>query len=260
MKLTLVSYNIHKCRGMDRRVRPERIVRLLRELNADLIALQEVVRLANGREEDDQLAFIAAQFPGYSLHFGDVRALRGGRYGNAILSRLPVRFTRNYDISWRGRERRGCLRVDVECGGALLHIFNVHLGTSFFERRAQGPRLLSDEILRATALTGPRIVLGDFNEWTRGLASRLMADHFQAVDVKAHLGTRRTYPGLLPVFHLDHVYFDPTLKLQTFALYRTRLSLLASDHLPIVAEFTLPRHTMADGRERGRRDQQTRES
>jgi endonuclease/exonuclease/phosphatase family metal-dependent hydrolase len=89
-------------------------------------------------------------------------------------------------------------------------------------------------------MPGPRLVIGDFNEWTRGLVTRLLAANLRSVRLKDHLRRARTYPGLLPVLHLDHVYHDPVLPLVHFAVHRTPLSLRASDHLPLVADFEVP--------------------
>jgi endonuclease/exonuclease/phosphatase family metal-dependent hydrolase len=239
MKLRVVTYNVHRCRGMDRRVRPPRIVEVLGEINADVIALQEVLSIPDGRPEDDQARFIAEQLK-LSHAVGGTRRLRGGIYGNVILSRWPILDTRNYDISVRGREQRGCLRADVEVEGRLLHIFNVHLGTAYLERRHQGRRLIDEAILNDKELNGPRLMLGDFNEWTRGLASRLLASHLVSADVRLHLPRSRTYPGVLPLLHLDHIYYEDSLELEAMRLFRSRLSLLASDHLPLVADFQLP--------------------
>jgi endonuclease/exonuclease/phosphatase family metal-dependent hydrolase len=85
--------------------------------------------------------------------------------------------------------------------------------------------------------SGPRIVAGDFNEWTRGLASQLMGDAFEVADPRAFLRYARTYPGVLPLLHLDHFYYDARLSLKSFRLHRSRKALVASDHLPLVAEF-----------------------
>jgi endonuclease/exonuclease/phosphatase family metal-dependent hydrolase len=131
------------------------------------------------------------------------------------------------------------LRADIRALGTTLHVFNVHLGTSFFERPHQARRLLSAEITSATTLQGPRIVMGDFNEWTRGIATRVMGENFASVDYKLHARSRSSYPGVLPFLHLDHFYFDQHLKLRHYKLHRTRKALIASDHLPIVAEFVL---------------------
>ncbi len=238
-KIRIATYNIHKCKGLDRRVRPERIVEVLQEIDADVIALQEVVRLQSENEKDDQARFIAQEL-GFDLSFGETRKLAGGDYGNAVLSRLPIIDVRNHDISVHGRERRGCLRVDVDLEGkGLLHVYNTHLGTSFIERRHQARKLFKDEILKNGDTKGPRVLLGDFNEWTRGLASRLLRDHFQCADIRHYIGRAWTYPGVLPLLHLDHIYFDEALKLESAALHRSRVALVASDHLPVVADLRL---------------------
>jgi endonuclease/exonuclease/phosphatase family metal-dependent hydrolase len=236
--IRVATYNVHKCQGLDRRVSPARIIEVLREIDADVIALQEVLAIEDGAPEQNQARFIAEAL-GMEYRLGENRRLRGGAYGNAVLSRLPFDRTHNYDLTVRGREARGSLRTDLQLGGgSLLHIFNVHLGTSFFERRTQARRLLEGEILNQRELGGgARVVLGDFNEWTRGLASRLLEAQFSVADPGRHLRRSRTYPGVLPFLHLDHIYFDPKLRLDNLYLHRSRRSLVASDHLPLAADF-----------------------
>jgi endonuclease/exonuclease/phosphatase family metal-dependent hydrolase len=237
----IATYNVHKCRGLDRRTNPDRIAGVISKLDADIVAVQEIVDAPNGRPEFDQVRRIRSKLTGYEICFGENRTLHGGRYGNLTLSRLPLKDCENYDITWRHRERRGCLRSDVVLpGGAVLHLFNVHLGTSFVERRHQGRKLLGDEVLSRGEYTGPKIVVGDFNEWTRGLVSRLMSQAFEAAEPRKLLRYPRTYPGVFPVLHLDHFYYDEHLRLSAFRVYRTRTSLLASDHLPLVATFEIP--------------------
>ena len=243
-RLRVATYNVHKCVGLDRRERPARIAAVLREIDADVIALQEVVSVdSDASRESHQARFIAEEL-GHDFRVGENRRHKGGAYGNVVLSRLPVVHCHNYDITWRWQERRGALRVDVrldaEERAPVLHIFNIHLGTAFVERRHQGRKLVSDDILRGSHLTGPRVVLGDFNEWTQGLASRLLSEELCSADVKHHLRTRRTYPGALPLVHLDHIYYDDSaLKLERLTLHRSRAALVASDHLPLVADFRL---------------------
>jgi endonuclease/exonuclease/phosphatase family metal-dependent hydrolase len=237
VNIRIVTYNVHKCRGLDRQVRPERIAQVLSGCNADVISLQEVIADASGEPEKNQPQFIASLLGNYQVRFGEARLHRGEPYGNAILSRIPIVSSQVYDLTRNGRERRGCLRVDVECDRQLLHVFNVHLGTSFFERRHQGRRLISTDVLGSKELKWPTIVVGDFNEWTRGLASRLMSTQFSSLEAKLHLQRRRTYPGVLPIFNLDHFYFDKRLELVSARLLSTKLAKIASDHLPIVAEF-----------------------
>jgi endonuclease/exonuclease/phosphatase family metal-dependent hydrolase len=238
--IRIATYNIHKCRGLDGRVRPERIVQVLRELDADILALQEVVGGRDGDPRSDQARFFAREL-GYRCVMGENRRLDGAPYGNLLLSRFAIRSARNYSVSTASREPRGCLRADVAIDDAVLHVFNVHLGTSFFERREQARRLVSGEILGQPGLAGRRVVLGDFNEWTRGLASRLLAARLRSVDLERHLGKRRTYPGVLPFLHLDHIYFDPHLELVKLALHKSRAAMIASDHLPLVADLRFRR-------------------
>jgi endonuclease/exonuclease/phosphatase family metal-dependent hydrolase len=230
-RLRVVTYNVHKCRGMDGRVSHSRIAGVLRELDADVIALQEVLS-----EQGEAISHDLEMH--YAL--GENRQHRGFAYGNALMSRWPIRETHNYDLSVRGREERGCFRADISLnGGPLLHVFNVHLGVSLLERREQGRKLIAPELLTHTDLRAPRIVMGDFNEWTTGLATRLLRSHLQSADVRLHLRGARTYPGLLPFLHLDHIYYDKALHLEKLALHRTGKSLVASDHLPLVGEFRL---------------------
>ena len=98
---------------------------------------------------------------------------------------------------------------------------------------------MGEGVLQNDKLKGPRVVLGDFNEWTRGLASRLLAEELRSADVRQHLRRARTYPGPLPILHLDHVYYDPALHLERLWLHKSLTALVASDHLPLVADFTI---------------------
>jgi endonuclease/exonuclease/phosphatase family metal-dependent hydrolase len=227
MKLRVVTYNVHKCRGMDGRTSALRIVDVLREVCADVVALQEVT---------DHQAEAISKETGMRFAIGENRKHLGYAYGNVVLSRLPIQGSRNYDLSVRGREERGCLRADLAMNGAgtLLHVFNVHLGTAFGERRHQGRKLIAPELLADVGLQHPRIVMGDFNEWTRGLATHLLRAHMKSADYR-----RRSYPGLLPLLHLDHIYYDEDLRLEKLTLHRTRKALVASDHLPLVGDFVL---------------------
>jgi endonuclease/exonuclease/phosphatase family metal-dependent hydrolase len=238
MRVRVATYNTHKCRGLDGRVRPERIAEVLAEIDADVVALQEIVSIPGENREKDQPRYLAEQL-GTHYVMGHNRRYRGGEYGNAVLSRFPIAGARNYDLSLLGREERGCLRADIQTSGRLLHVFNVHLGTAYAERRHQGRKLITAELLNDVELAAPRIVMGDFNEWTRGLATRLLSSHLESADIRKHLERSKTYPGLLPFLHLDHIYYDPLLHLDCLTLFRSRKALVASDHLPLVADFQL---------------------
>lgn len=237
-KVRIATYNIHKCVGIDRKFSPERIAEVLREIDTDVIALQEVLCHSDQHEREHQAAYIAEHLE-MDFRLGENRKIKGGQYGNAVLSRLPIRSYENFDISIIKREPRGCLYTEIEIDeNKNVRFFNVHLGTSFFERRRQVYRLFDRHVLDNKKFEGNRIVAGDFNEWTSGLTTRLFKARFNSVDAKLHLGKARTFPGVLPLFHLDHIYFDNEFSLINAFLHKSRKSLLASDHLPIVAEFT----------------------
>ena len=240
MKLRVATYNVHRCRGMDRRVRPDRIADVLRETGADVCALQEVV-FGDGQGEENQARRIGEAL-GYHWVVGENRKFDGAAYGNVVLSRYPLRVVKNHDLSVEGYERRGALHTDVLLReDEYVHVFNIHLGTAYLERRHQGRRLAARGeaagILHAEELTGARIVLGDFNEWMSGLATELLGTHLKSVDIRKHLKRSRTYPGVLPLVHLDHIYYDGPLELEGLVLHKSRKALVASDHLPLVAEF-----------------------
>jgi endonuclease/exonuclease/phosphatase family metal-dependent hydrolase len=231
--LRVATYNIHRCRGLDGRTNPARIAEVIRAIDADIIALQEVVGAS-------------ATTPGHAEELGallgmgwvmaPVRQLRGCQFGNVVLSRFPIRDHSQHDLSWKTCEPRGCQRVDLEVGAhQTLHLYNVHLGTAFLERRHQATRLSA--IVHDRRIGHPKVVLGDFNEWMRGLATQMLSERLQSIDLRAHLRRRRTYPGVFPVLHLDHIYYEGRVEVVKVELPRTRLSLMASDHLPLVAEL-----------------------
>lgn len=223
----MVSYNIHRGRGLDRRVDIRRIAAVLLETEPDIVGLQEVF--------GTQAAEVARALR-MAIVMGRTRAGASGHYGNAVLSRLEVRRGVPFDLSRPGREPRGGLRVDLAAGPALLHLFNVHLGLAFRERREQVELLLGPLALGAPGLSGPRILLGDFNEWVPGPVGRRLRREFGL----ERPGARRTHPAPLPLFALDRIYWDARLGVEPPRVHGSPLARVASDHLPIVARLTLP--------------------
>jgi endonuclease/exonuclease/phosphatase family metal-dependent hydrolase len=233
--LRIATYNIHRCRGMDRRTMPARIADVIRDMEADVVALQEVIGAGpGGPGQAEEIG--AALGMGWVMH--SVRMLRGHHFGNVVLSRFPVVHHGHYDLSWRTCEERACQRVDVDLeAGTPLHIYNVHLGTAVLERRYQAARLAA--FVHDHRVRGPKVILGDFNEWMKGLATRTLSALFESIDIAQHLKRRRTYPGLFPVLHLDHIYYDGDVTVRRLELVRTRKALIASDHLPLVADLRI---------------------
>jgi endonuclease/exonuclease/phosphatase family metal-dependent hydrolase len=229
--LRIATYNIHRSRGLDGRTRPERIAAVLSDIDADIIALQEVI--GSGPRGGSHAEAIGAAL-GMGWVMAPARLLRGHHFGNAVLSRFPITQHLGHDLSWKTCEPRRLQRVDVTVNGAALHIYNVHLGTAILERRHQAQRLAS--IVSDRHVVGPKLVVGDFNEWMKGLATTLLSARLRSVDLKDFLPRRRTYPGLFPLLHLDHIYYAGRVEVVAVELPRTRLALVASDHLPLVAD------------------------
>jgi endonuclease/exonuclease/phosphatase family metal-dependent hydrolase len=233
--LRIATYNIHRCRGMDRRTVPARIAEVIRDLEADVVALQEVIGAGPaGAGQAEEIGAAA----GMGWVMASVRHLRNHLFGNVVLSRHPIVHHSQYDLSWRTCEPRGCQRADLDLGnGRILHIYNVHLGTAVLERRYQAPRLAA--WVHDRRVTGPKVILGDFNEWMRGLATSTLNSLFESIDIYAHLKRRRTYPGIFPVLHLDHIYYEGHVEVRNVELVRSRKAMMASDHLPLVADLRI---------------------
>jgi endonuclease/exonuclease/phosphatase family metal-dependent hydrolase len=234
--IRVATYNIHRGRGMDRRVRLERITAVLATIDPDVVALQEVI--GPGLSGTGQAEALGAGL-GMGWVMAATRELRRHQFGNVVLSRYPIRDHTQIDLSWKTCEPRCAQRVAVDLGAAgVLNVYNAHLGTALLERRYQAPRL--SEWIHDRRVTGPRIVLGDFNEWGRGLVADVLAEGgLNSIDLYPHLRRRRTYPGFFPVLHLDHIYFSGQVEIRRVELPRTRLALVASDHLPLVADVRI---------------------
>jgi len=230
--VTVVSYNIHRGVGLDRRLDLDRIVDVIAETAPDVVGLQEVIREAGGAAAD-QVAYLAAEL-GMERVMGETRAHGTGTYGNAVLTRLPVLASARRDLSQGAREPRGCLRVDLDVKGTPLHVFNCHLGLALSERRKQ-LALLRRFVRDSARLVGPRVLVGDFNEWHRGPITRGLRREFSSPMRRM----RRTHPAMFPLFALDRIYWDVELQGQEFHVHRSRLARLASDHLPVVARLAV---------------------
>jgi endonuclease/exonuclease/phosphatase family metal-dependent hydrolase len=235
-KLRVATYNIHRCRGLDGRTRPARIAAVLAAVDADIIALQEVVGASPLKP--GQAAEIGAAL-GMGWVMAPARHLRTALFGNVVLSHFPVKHHQQYDLSWKTCEPRLAQRVDLQIADEdVLHFYNVHLGTALLERREQAKRLAT--IVHDRRVAGPKIVLGDFNEWARGLATDLLAEKLHSIDLRAHLSRRRTYPGFFPLLHLDHIYYEGArVEVDKVWLPKDRLAMIASDHLPLVADLKI---------------------
>jgi len=221
-RLTVTSYNIHSCEGLDLRVRCDRIAGILSRTHADVIGLQEV---RAGQEKE------IARVLGFHVVFARADHVGGYEFGNAILSRFPIRRSDVYPLGVPHHEQRVCLHAEIAWpdDASAIHVFSAHLGQNETERRQQAERLASTSILESPSFHhAPRILLGDFNEKSRNGAVNNTLASFQCA-------TGRSWTALFPIVYLDRVYISSDLKFHDFHIDRTGSSLIASDHAPITA-------------------------
>lgn len=226
-RLRLASYNVHRAVGRDRKRDPERILAVLREIDPDVVALQEVEASDVG---EDMLAWLAAKL-GFHAIAGTTLERHDGHFGNGLLTRCAVREKRLTDLSWRGREPRGAICADVECGGSGLRIVATHLGLRPAERRAQVHQLLQ---LFSWKPEDRAVLMGDVNEWFLwGRPLRRLHRYFERTRAVP------TFPARLPVLALDRLWTHPGSILSRLHAHRSPLARVASDHLPLVATLEL---------------------
>jgi len=229
LRCTLATYNVHRCIGRDARRDPARTLEVLRELDADVIALQELHW--RPREALHLLAEFGAAL-GYAWLAGPTFMREDGHYGNALLTRLGVRESARVDLSLPGREPRGALDARLDAGGVGLRVIATHLGLRPGERRAQMRRLLA--LMRLHAST-PLVLMGDLNEWFLwGRPLRWLRRHFGDTPAPS------TFPAGWPLFALDRIWVEPRGLLDDIRPHASALARSASDHLPLRAELLLP--------------------
>ena len=225
MRLALATYNVHRCVGTDGRYDPRRIVAVLQELDADVVALQEVD--APGHHGLELLEGIANELKLIPIA-GPTLLERKCHYGNAVLTKCTPTEVRLVDLSQHGREPRGAIDLDIECEREHLQIVAAHLGLMPSERRMQVEKLLKH------FGTKHCILMGDLNEWFLwGRPLRWIKAIF------GHTPSLRTFPSRLPVFALDRIWVRPPGTLVEMTVHKTPLSSKASDHLPLKATIEI---------------------
>jgi endonuclease/exonuclease/phosphatase family metal-dependent hydrolase len=228
MQLKLATYNIHRCIGVDKVHDPRRIGDVLEEMDADIIALQEVEYNRTVEELD---------FAGIDLGFepvpGPTVTSERSKYGNLLLSRYPVENVSKINLSYPGQEKRGAIDAEINCQGKRIRVIATHLGLSPVERRVQARRLL-DRIDDPRREISPTILMGDINEWFLwGRTLRWIHRYF------GHKHSPATYPGRFPVLSLDKIWCHPAEQISDIRPHRSPLSRIASDHLPLTAVVSL---------------------
>lgn len=229
-RLDVASYNVHRWAGVrgGRTYDPTRAFAVIDELNADVLALQEVLRPT---DHSDPLREIAARL-GYHLAFVVTRIHKRGELGNAVLSRWPLAGALAIDLTFGRLERRAALAVTVRGGKRTVQIAATHLALVDRTRARQVDALLCHPQMT----DGPVVLLGDMNAWRPTKASRALDDHFQARHHNANWPA--SYPSVRPVLALDRMYARGA-EIQTIAAHTSDAARRGSDHLPIVARLRL---------------------
>jgi len=245
MNLRVLSYNIHRAIGLDRRFRPQRIATILAHHDADIVLLQEVdVGVPRSRGLD--LAQELADRLGYPYHAVGLNVkLREGMYGNATLSRYPIVNERNIDLTIESGKARGCLYTDIalpakNMGHAEIAVFNLHLGLSFKERPRQIGMLVHSDEFRALGLQDSCLVGGDLNDWQTRLApifTEILEFECATNHGWGYQKSFLTYPSFSPSSGLDKIFCRGALEIVGGRRCRLRVSKVASDHLPVIVDI-----------------------
>lgn len=226
MSLKVATYNIHRAVGGDGRMDPARIARVVQELDADVVALQEV-----GFGCDLPGALLSALGETMNARVIEGATLRDerGHYGNAVLTRISPTQTRHIDLSVPRREPRGAIELDIEVANSQVQIIATHLGLRPAERRQQ-IRCLLERLQDSSA--DVRVLIGDLNEWFLwGRPLRWLHRVFDRTPAPA------TFPARSPQIALDRLWVAPFGALERVEVHQSKVARIASDHLPLVGEL-----------------------
>ena len=230
-RFRIATYNVHKWGGRrgGRSFMPEKAEAVLHELDADVIALQEVLRPFAGADPLIELA----DHLGYTMAFVCTRLHRRGELGNAVLARWPLAAAFAIDLSFGRMVQRSALAVQFRSDQAPLTIAATHLAIADNTRARQVRSLL----LHPQIARGPIILLGDMNAWRRKSAA---AKHLDSEFLTRHHNTNwpASYPSVRPIMALDRAYARGAA-LENLRVHTSTAARKGSDHLPVVADVIL---------------------
>jgi endonuclease/exonuclease/phosphatase family metal-dependent hydrolase len=245
MHLRLLTYNIHKAIGVDGQFAPRRIADVLGHYQADVVLLQEVDRGVPRSGMVDLAAFLGREL-GYAYRAVGMNVfMRRGKYGNATLSRFPIGRQHNLDLTIGGAKRRGAqhTRIHVVRNGdrAAVDVFNIHLSLMALLRRHQMKRLLAF-IAAFDSPSTACVVAGDMNDWQGMLKRRFFVPAGFVCATNRRPGSRwalKTFPSIAPTGGLDKIFYRGPLRVVQVRRSHLKLARIASDHLPVIADFDL---------------------
>jgi endonuclease/exonuclease/phosphatase family metal-dependent hydrolase len=209
-----------------------------------VVALQEL-DVGHARTECVDQPVLLAGLLRMHCYFHPAVEGKDQHYGDAILSRLPMRLVHAAPLPTRldrpHLERRGALWVEVEFRGRHAQVLNTHLGLDPWERMAQVEALVGPNWLGRPDCRAPRLLCGDFNCWPGTRAYRRLRQALRNAQDRVGSGwPRATCPAIFPFLCIDHVFHGPEVAVTRVKVPRTRLTRVASDHLPLVVEVSLP--------------------
>ena len=237
----IVTYNVHRCVGNDRRLDVARIAAVLASLNPDIVALPELDVGRRRTGHVDQAHEIGQRLE-MACHFHAALKVEEEQYGDAILTSYPERLVKTgplpgYD-RMRALEPRGALWVEVEIEGRPVQIINTHLGLIPREQQIQAHYLAGPDWLEHIDCQAPTILLGDFNATATSVVYRTLTAHLRSARrLSRHKSPTSTFPSPLPVLRIDHVFVSPGIEVHDVTAPFNPLTRVASDHLPLVMDF-----------------------
>jgi len=228
--LTVASYNIRKAIGIDRQRRPERILEVLAEIDADIVILQEADRRFGARQAALPLHLLAEHSDYQPIDFA-VRSGGIGWHGNAILVRKAAAAVACRVLHLPALEPRGAVMADIRIGGRDVRIVGMHLDLSGLWRRRQAHAILAAIAHEERPL--PTIMAGDLNEWSAGRGClRDFGSHYRFAETGPSFHARR------PIARLDRIMIDDRLDVVACGVHASPVARTASDHLPIWARLS----------------------
>jgi len=242
--LRIMTYNVHSCIGMDGKLTPERIARVIARANPDVVALQEL-DVGRARTEGMDQAHRIAHYLEMDFHFHPAMHTEEERYGDAILTHLPMRLVKADALpglpDLPRLERRGALWVAIGVGGQEVQIINTHLGLLARERMVQVEALLGADWLAHEECRGPLILCGDFNAMPSSAASRRLRNRLNDAQIEAERHRpKNTFFSRFPTARIDHVFVNSGLEVGDITVPDSELARVASDHLPLVVDLRIP--------------------
>jgi endonuclease/exonuclease/phosphatase family metal-dependent hydrolase len=241
--LRVMTYNIHSCIGIDGKIRPERIVSVIRSCKADVIALQEVDSNRPRSRRHEQARMIAEALA-MSHHYYAISDHAGEQYGLAVISRYPLTHIKEGHLTAADarsrREARGALWVQIEAPMGPVNLINTHFGLRREERLRQAEVLLGDAWLASIPADQPIILCGDMNAGPKSPVCRSLTCRLIDAQTRApHFKPRATFISTMPVRRLDHIFVSEHFHIKNVTQPRTPTAKIASDHLPVCAELTI---------------------